>query len=113
MDESERLLAREELIEPAPDFARRVMAAVANEPRFSAPLVFPWRRAALGAALGIGAALATLAAPGTRSAAESVLDAIDGAQRAMTPLALATTCAVLLFTAFLVQATVWLTRRQT
>ena len=49
-------------IEPAPDFAERVMAAVRREAFAPGPIPFPWRRIAATAAVAVGVSAISLAA---------------------------------------------------
>jgi hypothetical protein len=70
--EIERILRDEELIEPSPWFARRVMEAVRREAAPAAapaPIAFPWRRWAAGLA-ACGALIAAGAAGLSSSAGE-------------------------------------------
>jgi hypothetical protein len=113
MDENRRASEEMEMIEPSPDFAQRVMSAVRREPRAPEPLQFPWRRATLGGAIGVVAALASFAAPGVSDAVRGALAVIDTASRAVSQLAFAAVAAVLFLTLVLVQSTLWLAGRRT
>jgi hypothetical protein len=81
MDDIDRMLTSEALVEPSPDFTLRVMAAVQREASAPPPIPFPWRRIAASAAAMTVASTGLAAAPAFREPAQRVitaLGAIDG-----------------------------------
>lgn len=86
MDEIDRILSSEPLVEPSPEFAGRVVAAVRREAGLPPPIAFPWRRAATAAAVmatagAVLAAVPELREPAQRAAASLVEigDSVAGA----------------------------------
>jgi hypothetical protein len=78
MDEIDRILSSEALVEPAPEFTRSVMAAVQREAIAPPPLLFPWRRVAASAAVMTLASTGLAAAPEFREPAQRVITALGG-----------------------------------
>jgi hypothetical protein len=81
MDEIDRILRSEALVEPAPEFTRSVMTAVQREASTPPPIAFPWRRIAASAAVMTVASTGLAAAPAFREPAQraiTALGAIEG-----------------------------------
>jgi hypothetical protein len=78
MDDIDRILSSERLLEPSPDFTRRVLNEVQREARTPPPIPFPWRRVAAAATLLALASTAAAAMPAVREPARRVLETLDG-----------------------------------
>ncbi len=76
MDEIDRILSSEALVEPAPEFPRSVMTAVLREASAPPPIPFPWRRIAASAAVMTLASTGLAAAPAFREPAQRVITAL-------------------------------------
>jgi DNA-binding transcriptional LysR family regulator len=68
MDEIDRILSSEALVEPSPQFTQRVMAGV----RLPPPMPFPWRRVAAAAAMIFCASAGLAAMPGVLPSLEAL-----------------------------------------
>jgi hypothetical protein len=73
-------------IEPGPDFAERVMAAVRRETNAPGPIPFPWRRIAATAAVAVAVSAISLAAVAKSGAGlEGPLSGIRKATESLPP----------------------------
>jgi hypothetical protein len=113
MDDIQPIHRTEDRIEPTPHFAGRVMAAVRREAMLPLPIPFPWRRVAIGAALGLGASTAFASSPAVTSGVQDALAEIARASGAIDPLYFGTLTGVLVLTLGTLQFSVWFARRGT
>jgi len=78
MDDLERILSSEPMIDPAPGFTAQVMEAVRREAEAPPALAFPWWRAGIGgAAMALLLGVAIIALP--QQAEPAWLPAVTGA----------------------------------
>jgi hypothetical protein len=111
-DEIERLLAAERTIEPSPDFARGVMAALERERRLAkpGPLPFPWLTAGLASASGLAVALVLARLPAVSAWEQRCLAALERSQPS--PLALAIMACAFTLIPLALGFSFWLARRE-
>jgi hypothetical protein len=100
-----------ERIEPSPQFAARVMAAVRKEAMQPLPIPFPWRRVAIGAVLGIGVSAVFASSSAVTSRTESAWASLASTVDAIDPVFVGALTGVLLFSLATVQFALWLARR--
>jgi hypothetical protein len=77
MDEIDRMLSNEALLEPSPELARRVMDEVRRVADTPPPLAFPWKRVAAAASILCVVDGAVAAMPALREPAQRALTAIE------------------------------------
>ena len=101
----------QESVEPSPQFAARVMAAVRKEAMMPPPLPFPWRRVAIGAGLGIAASAVLSASPAVTSRTDDTLTAIARVSDVIDPVLLGAAAAAILLSFATMQSFLWFAGR--
>lgn len=98
MDEIDRMLSSDALVEPASEFVRSVMAAVQREANVPPPIPFPLRRIGVSAAVMIIASTGLATAPAFREPARraiTALGAIEGPLAGMAVVSIALSLVIL------------------
>jgi hypothetical protein len=111
MANTDTIRGSEESIEPSPQFAARVMAAVRKEAMMPPPLPFPWRRVAIGASLGIATSAVLSASPAVTSRTDDTLTAIARVSDAIDPVLLGVAGAAVLVSFATVKSILWFAGR--